>query len=81
VYTYEIWFESQADKYYRIIIDTCKEIASSPKIGKKYALIEKGLLGFRVGKHIIFYREIKLKEIEIIRILHEKMDLKNRMDE
>lgn len=67
-YTYEVWSEYQADKYYQLLIETCKEIAKCPVIGKKYDEIEKDILGFRVGKHIIFYQEIKPKEILVVRI-------------
>lgn len=80
-YTYEIWSENQADKYYQLIIETCQEIAKSPTIGRSYEEISKKILGLRVGKHVIFYRELKLKEIEIVRVLHERMDLKNKLDE
>jgi toxin ParE1/3/4 len=78
-YTFEKWSENQADKYYESIKFACKEIGSNPKIGKDYAEISKNLLGTKSGKHIIFYRIISEKEIEVIRILHERMDLKNRM--
>lgn len=80
-YTYEAWSENQADKYYELLIETCQEISKSPGIGKKYAEIRNDTLGFRVGKHIIFYRETRAEEIEILRILHGRMDLKNRIDE
>lgn len=80
-YTYEAWSEIQADTYYELLIETCQEMSKNPDIGKKYHEIEKDLLGFHVGKHIIFYRKTKPKEIEILRILHERMDLKNRIDE
>ena len=80
-YTYEVWSENQADKYYELLIEACQEISKSPDIGKNYDEIEQGILGFRVGKHIIFYRKTKAKEIEVLRILHGRMDLKNRIDE
>lgn len=80
-YTYEVWSESQADKYYGLLIDTCQAIARATDIGKNYDEIAKEIMGFKVGKHIIFYRKIKPEEIEIVRILHEKMDLKNKIDE
>lgn len=80
-YTDEFWSENQADKYYELLIETCQEIANTPKIGKPYDDIERSLLGFRVGKHIIFYQEIKPKEILVVRILHARMDLKNRIEE
>lgn len=80
-YTLEKWSEKQADKYYKTLIDNFNEIAKNPKVGKKYSDIINNILGFQVGRHIIFYREIHENEIEITRILHEQMDLKNRIDE
>jgi len=80
-YTYEVWSENQADKYYNLIIDACRRIAESPTIGKNYREISSEISGFRIGKHIIFYRALKPEEIEVVRILYERMDLKNRLDE
>jgi toxin ParE1/3/4 len=78
-YTYETWSENKADKYYEMLINFCQQLADKPFLGKPYEQIAEHLLGFRAGKHIIFYREISKTEIEIIRILHERMDLKNRL--
>lgn len=80
-YTYEVWSENQADKYYELLIEACQEISKHPDMGRNYDEIEKNILGFSVGKHIIFYQEIKPSAILIVRILHERMDLKNRLDE
>jgi translation initiation factor IF-2 len=35
--------------------------------------------GFKAERHIIFYRKLSSEEVEIIRILHERMDLKHRI--
>jgi len=80
-YTYENWSENRADKYYATIKFDCLEIGKNPKLGKNYSRINRSLLGFKSGKHIVFYHSISEKEIEIIRILHERMDLKNRLTE
>lgn len=80
-YTYEVWSENQADKYYELIIETCREISGNPGIGKNYKDISVEMFGLQVGKHIIFYRVREPKEIEIVRILHRRMDLKSRIDE
>lgn len=80
-YPYEVWSESQADKYYELLIETCTEIAEKPGIGKNYKEISREIFGYGIGKHIIFYRELNPKEIEILRILHGRMDLKNRISE
>jgi toxin ParE1/3/4 len=80
-YTFNKWSENQADKYYFMIIDNCNEIATNPSLGENYSDVILDLKGFRAGRHIIFYRKINHDNIEIIRILHEQMDLRNRIKE
>ncbi|MBL7968405.1 MAG: type II toxin-antitoxin system RelE/ParE family toxin [Prolixibacteraceae bacterium] len=80
-YTFDEWSEQQADKYYQLLIDNCKEIALNPKLGKNYDDILTTLHGLKVAKHIIFYRILGSDKIEITRILHERMDLRSRIKE
>ena len=80
-YTFDVWSEKQADLYYEMIINICQKLAENPNLGKKYEEITVNLCGYRVNKHIIFYRIISTDNIEIVRILHERMDLKNRIRE
>jgi toxin ParE1/3/4 len=80
-YTTEKWSEKQADKYYELLIDHCRQIADNPGIGKNYEGVIDNLLGLKVNRHIIFYRITPERIIEITRILHGRMDLKNRSRE
>jgi toxin ParE1/3/4 len=80
-YTIETWSEKQADLYYDSLISDCKAIAKDPELGKKYKKVRSDLLGLQSSKHIIFYRILSKDQIEITRILHQRMDLKNRMKE
>lgn len=80
-YTFEEWSDIQADKYYQELLDSFQDITENPKIGKNYTGIRSDLYGLRVTRHIIFYRIIDKDKIEITRILHERMDLKNRIKE
>jgi toxin ParE1/3/4 len=80
-YTIDKWSENQADKYYQLLLDNFNEVANNPDLGKDYSIITENLLGFRAGRHIIFYRKIDKNRIEIVRILHEQMDLKQRIKE
>ncbi len=80
-YTFENWSEHQADKYYQLLIESFTEIAENPVLGKNFDIIIESLKGFKVGRHIVFYREIEGSRIEIIRILHDHMDLKNRLND
>jgi len=78
-YTFEKWSEQQADSYYKMLLDSCNDITNNPELGKDYDEITLELLGLKTGRHIIFYRARTGKPIEITRILHEQMDLKNRI--
>jgi toxin ParE1/3/4 len=80
-YTFEIWSENQADKYYIDLISNCKEIAKNPNLGKNYDGISQQLRGILANRHIIFYRISNPDYIEITRILHGRMDLKKRITE
>jgi len=78
-YTVETWSEKQAEIYYSLLIDSCQELANKPNKGKSYDVVEKNVLGFKIGEHIIFYQIVSLKEIEVLRILHGMMDMKNHL--
>ncbi len=80
-YTFEEWSEKQADKYYATIEFACILIGKNPEIGREYDGISNNLLGLKTGKHIIFYQIISEDEIEVVRILQERMDLKHRIIE
>lgn len=81
VYTYDIWSEEQADKYYDMLLGFCQNIADNPELGKNYDEIRIDLFGLKANRHIIFYRKIETGLIEITRILHGRMDLKKRIKE
>lgn len=78
-YTFDEWSESQADKYYKLLLNACASIAKKPQQGKVYEEIYTDLKGKKASKHIIFYRELEDQTIEITRILHERIDLKNKL--
>jgi len=80
-YTFDVWSESQADKYYFDLLKDCQNLAQNQLLGKNYNEIKDFLLGYPSGQHLIFYRVLDKFKIEIIRILHAKMDLKNRMQD
>mgnify|MGYP001171445137 CR=1 FL=1 len=80
-YTFDKWSEKQADKYYELLLDSCQDIANNPDLGKNYSGVNNELFGLKTNRHIIFYRKLANEPIEITRILHEGMDLKNRINE
>ena len=79
-YTFDLWSEKQADKYYKELLLDCKRIAENQFLGRNYEGITKSLFGRRSKKHIIFYRIIREDLVEITRILHQRMDLKKHLE-
>ena len=70
----------QADRYIDLIMDEIEYLAKNPESGKDYGKIKKGYFRSRVKSHFIFYKfNSSKKVIEIIRILHKRMDIKSRL--
>jgi toxin ParE1/3/4 len=81
LYTYENWSLEQADRYYNLILDEIEFIAENFESGKSVDYIKKGYRASLVKSHIIFYKKSRSNVVEIIRVLHQKMDIENRIDE
>ncbi|MCB9033376.1 MAG: type II toxin-antitoxin system RelE/ParE family toxin [Chitinophagales bacterium] len=79
-YTFENWSLEQAERYLDLIIDEIEYIAKQPYYGKDCSDIRKGYLKSRIKSHFIFYKiNEKQNEVEIIRILHQSMEVENRL--
>jgi toxin ParE1/3/4 len=80
LFTTEKWSIIQADRYYQLIFDEIDHICKSPTSGKMIDEIRKGYRSSKVKSHLIFYR-VTSANVEIIRILHERMDIDTRLSE
>jgi len=78
-YTVVEWSENQAENYYNLIMASCMDLANNPQLGKSYGILSLNVLGYKCGQHILFYRAMTKNEIEIVRVLHGMMDLKNKI--
>lgn len=79
-YTLKTWSESQADIYYHELKKTFDSIAERPTFyDREYVEIKLGVYGRRCKKHIVFYKLAEEGDIEIIRILHERMDIERTL--
>jgi toxin ParE1/3/4 len=82
LYTIETWSLEQADRYFNLLMDEIEYLTKNPKSGKDYSHIRKGYFRSRVKSHFIFYKiNPKDQELEIIRILHQKMDIESRLND
>ena len=79
-YTFDTWSREQADKYYNSILAYCETVARRPEyLGRHYEDVKSTLRGYPSGKHIIFFRRLQDGRVRIVRILHERMDLKRHL--
>lgn len=77
IYAACTWSEKQADGYYLLLLDACQELAGDPTKGKPYDVVAENILGLKAGQHIVFFRRLAKDEVEVVRILHSRMDLKS----
>lgn len=80
-YTFEKWSKSQADRYYNLIINEIEYLSANPNSGKLISHIKEGYHSSKIKSHLVFYRKSKDSTIEVIRILHEKMDILSQLNQ
>lgn len=78
LYTVQKWSVEQADRYYNLIFDEINYICKNSTAGKSMEHVRKGYRTSKVKSHLIFHRVIN-DTIEVIRILHERMEIENRL--
>jgi toxin ParE1/3/4 len=74
LYTFETWSLEQADRYYELIIKEIDFASKKPKSGKNLNSLREGYYSTKVKSDFIFYKFSSTK-LEIIRVLHESMDV------
>jgi toxin ParE1/3/4 len=72
-YTFEYWGLAQADRYTDGIRDACHALASGHRQGRPVD-VRLGYLKYLAGPHVVYFRDHG-NQLEIVRILHGKMDV------
>jgi len=80
LYTLNKWSKEQADRYYNLIINEIEFAADNFMAGKSLEPTRKNYRVTKVKSHLIFYKKAQDDIIEIVRILHQRMDIKKRLD-
>jgi len=78
-YTHEHWGSGRSDQYLTMMDASFHQLAANPNIGKGCNEIRDGYRKFNAGSHVIFYRQTLTDTIEIVRILHGRMDIETRL--
>ncbi|MER2250911.1 type II toxin-antitoxin system RelE/ParE family toxin [Methylorubrum podarium] len=75
----ERWGRDQADRYVRLLAEGFARLAEGTARGRTADEIRAGYRRLSVGSHILFYRTGADGVIEVIRILHQRMDFKRHL--
>ena len=79
IYTFRKWSKEQADRYYDLIIGEIEFISDNFDVGKSVDQTRKNYRVIKIKSHLIFYRKVENEIVEIVRILHQRMDVKRRL--
>jgi toxin ParE1/3/4 len=81
-YTETQWGEEQADQYVGDLVGAIERHAFNPKSWKPVPGEDlNGVFVVRHARHFIFFRDLGSSSIGVISILHESMDIPNRLRE
>jgi toxin ParE1/3/4 len=81
LYTLNKWSREQADRYHNLIMDEIEYIVDNFDLCRKMDYVRVGYKMSKVKSHLIFCKTTEDNIIEIIRILHQNMDIENRLKE
>ncbi len=74
-YTEQIWGREQRRLYLKGLDTMFHTLAANPALGQACDDIQPGYFKQLEGQHLIFYRRGTHSTIEIIRVLHQRMDV------
>lgn len=74
-YSARTWGEEQADRYVLAIRDACAGLAAGSRHGRAVDDIRPGYRKLAVQSHLLFYRIADAGPIDVVRILHQRMDV------
>lgn len=81
LYTFKNWSKEQAERYTNLIFDEIEYLALHPDSGKDYNHVRTHYRASKIKSHLIFYKHnTNQNQIEIIRILHQCMDIESRLN-
>ena len=73
-YTVGQWNLDQADAYITEIVAACEALARGDRCGRSADEVRPGYRRLAIGSHVIYYRQ-HATSIEVVRVLHQRMDV------
>jgi len=81
-YTDKTWGEKKADKYVRGLYKAIEQAAVNKYLWRKVEHQDvTGIFFVRYEHHYVFFRELSKEVVGIVDVLHENMDIPNRLKE
>lgn len=80
IYTFNKWTKEQADRYFDLIITEIEFLADNFMTGKSAEQTRKNYRVTKIKSHLIFFRKAENDIVEIVRILHQRMDIKTHLN-
>lgn len=78
-YTQVRWGREQRRSYLAQLDDYFRALAENPSQGQRCDEIRPDYRKFLAGRHVIYYRVQTAEAIEIVRVLHERMDAETHL--
>jgi toxin ParE1/3/4 len=78
-YSEKHWGADHADRYVRQIATACRDLAGDRLRGRDAGDIRAGYFRYAVGSHEVFYRLGGKGPMEVVRILHKRMDVERHL--
>jgi toxin ParE1/3/4 len=79
-YSSERWDDDQVEDYLREIQRAIERVVSHPTIGRACDDVRPGDRQHAVGSHTLYYRIGSDDVIDVIRVLHQRMDADRHLD-
>lgn len=74
-YTAARWGADQADRYILAIRDAFQALADGRRQGRAIDAVRPGYRKMAIGSHFLFFRISGAGLIDVVRILHQRMDV------
>jgi len=74
-FTQKRWGREQRNKYLKDLDACFFRLADNPSLGRECGEVRTGYYKFPTGSHVVYFHCISKSKVEIVRILHESMDV------
>jgi len=78
-YTQLTWGKAQRNDYLKVLDNTFELLADEPELGLNCDYIREGYSKYPQSSHVIYYNQLKVSQILIVRILHKSMDVNSAL--